>query len=574
MQFLAGTVETISSWFHGPRGVVLSASVALLGALVVFFVAGAVARRRAARQPLLTATSLALAVGAVLLGLVSAGLPETRGAVFHVEHQIVRVAAAVSVLVFSLAALGLVLPRILDLFERGSFNGFVAARHVRSKKSGFLTIISLLSILGVAISSFALCAVISIMGGFGADLKQKILNNSAQIRIQTSATGGFDRYEELLTAVRGIPGVVGATPIVGGEVMASSAMTTAGVILRGVDPKTIGTVIDVPKTMAASEVRLGGFEYLSDPLALRNLPENAPIGIGQSGEIYLRGGEGSEPLAGDDEDRGDVHPGIILGAELAKSLHVYVTDVLTLVSPMGDLGPSGILPRIRKFRVAGIFYSGMYEYDASHAFVTLDRAQEILDLGSSVTNLDLRVRDVEGVEGVTALVRETLARKSLARPGLEAVDWKEMNRNLFSALKLEKIATFVILSIAILVASFCIICTLLLMVTEKSKEIAILKAMGASDGAVLRLFLTEGMFIGGVGTAFGVTAGLVFMTGLQKFGVRLDPDVYYVDRLPVHVDHVDYLLIALCAFLITTLATLYPARAASRLRPVEGLRHE
>lgn len=569
MQALAGSVERLAHWFQGPKGLVLWAAVAALGAVTTFFVVGWVARRRGARQPKLTAATVALAVAAVGLGVVSGRLPEARAAVFHVEHQVVRVGAAITVLLFALATLGLVLPRTLDLFERGSFNNFVAARHVRSKKSGFLTIISLLSILGVAISSFALCAVISIMGGFGADLKQKILNNSAQIRVQTSATGGFDEHQAVLDRVRRIPGVIGATPVAGGEVMASSAMTTAGVILRGVDPKTIGSVIDIPAAMATSDVRLGGFEYLTDPLRLRNLPADAPIGIGQSGEIYLRGAEGSEPVATGDEGREDAYPGIVLGAELAKSLHVYVTDVLTLVSPMGDLGPSGILPRIRKFRVAGIFYSGMYEYDASHAFVALDRAQEILDMGTAVTSLDLRVHDVEGVERVTELVR-----RSVAESGLEVVDWKEMNRNLFSALKLEKVATFVILSIAILVASFCIICTLLLMVTEKSKEIAILKAMGASDGAVLRLFLTEGMFIGGVGTAFGVTAGLVFMTGLQKFGVRLDPDVYYVDRLPVHVDHVDYLLIAFCAFLITTLATLYPARAASRLRPVEGLRHE
>jgi lipoprotein-releasing system permease protein len=149
-----------------------------------------------------------------------------------------------------------------------------------------------------------------------------------------------------------------------------------------------------------------------------------------------------------------------------------------------------------------------------------------------------------------------------------------MNRGLFSALKLEKIATFVVLSIAILVASFCIICTLLLMVTEKSKEIAILKAMGSSDRSVLRLFMTEGMLIGGIGTIGGVITGYSLMQSLKRFGVRLDPEVYYIERLPVHVDELDYLLIALCAFVITTLATLYPAYAASRLRPVDGIRYE
>jgi lipoprotein-releasing system permease protein len=153
-------------------------------------------------------------------------------------------------------------------------------------------------------------------------------------------------------------------------------------------------------------------------------------------------------------------------------------------------------------------------------------------------------------------------------------DWKELNKNLFSALKLEKVATFIILSLAILVASFCIICTLLLMVTEKSKEIAILKAIGASDRGILRIFMVEGVMIGGIGTVFGVATGLAATLGLRWFGVRLDPDVYYVDRLPINVDAGDFALVALSALAITTLATLYPAFAASRLRPVDGIRYE
>jgi lipoprotein-releasing system permease protein len=160
------------------------------------------------------------------------------------------------------------------------------------------------------------------------------------------------------------------------------------------------------------------------------------------------------------------------------------------------------------------------------------------------------------------------------REGIRVRDWKEMNKNLFSALKLEKIATFIILSIAIAVASFCIICTLLLMVTEKSKEIAILKALGASDNSIMRIFMSEGVIIGSIGTVFGVVTGLILVLGLLWFGVRLDPEVYYVDRLPINVDPVDYTLVAISALLITTIATIYPAVAASRLRPVDGIRYE
>jgi lipoprotein-releasing system permease protein len=266
----------------------------------------------------------------------------------------------------------------------------------------------------------------------------------------------------------------------------------------------------------------------------------------------------------------DAYPGIVLGRELAKTLHVYVGDELTLVSPLGDLGPMGVLPKSRRFHVAAVFYSGMYEYDSSQAYVTLEVAQDFLDLQGRVTTLEVRVEDAERVGDV----RASLAAVIKDRADLRVRDWKESNRNLFSALQLEKIATFVILSLAILVASFCIICTLLLMVTEKSKEIAVMKALGASDQTILRIFMSEGMMIGGIGTLLGVVTGLSGALGLLWFGVRLDPDVYYIDRLPISVDPLDFLIVALSALLITTLATLYPALAASRLRPVDGIRYE
>ncbi len=265
----------------------------------------------------------------------------------------------------------------------------------------------------------------------------------------------------------------------------------------------------------------------------------------------------------------DAFPGIVIGRELAKSLHVYVGDELTLISPLGDLGPMGVLPRSRKFRVAAIFYSGMYEYDASHAYVKIEAAQDFFDLKQNVTGIEIKIDDAERVSEIRPAIEA-----KVARDDLRIRDWKELNKNLFSALKLEKIATFIILSLAILVASFCIICTLLLMVTEKSKEIAILKSLGASDNAILKIFMTEGVMIGGIGTIFGVTTGLAATLGLKWFGVRLDPDVYYVDKLPINVEWSDFTLVALAALLITTIATIYPAVAASRLRPVDGIRYE
>ncbi|HYQ41078.1 MAG TPA: ABC transporter permease [Polyangiaceae bacterium] len=548
--------------------------ITLIGAAVVIVVSivGLLVRRalrKGGRNLLRWITVVSFVLLAGLGGWVKR-LPEPRGASFILWHQVVRVGAALSGTAFVVCFMVLAVPWLMDRFEGRGFVAFVAARHVRAQKSGFLTVISLLSISGVGVSSFALCAVVSIMGGFGADLKHKILGNNAHVKIEAKRIGGFEHWRDLLDDVRLVKGVRAATPVAGGEAMASSSSNTAGVNLRGIDTVTIGTVIDL-----LQNIEVGKFAYLDDPKKLANLPADEPIGIGSGGEFYLKGPDVKPYLSRLDSDveeavvPADAYPGIVIGRELAKSLHVYVGDELTLISPLGDLGPMGVLPRSRKFRVAAIFYSGMYEYDASHAYVKLEAAQDFFDLKQNVTGIELRVNDAERVSEVRPAIEAKVANYEL-----RVRDWKELNKNLFSALKLEKIATFIILSLAILVASFCIICTLLLMVTEKSKEIAILKSLGASDNAILKIFMTEGVMIGGIGTIFGVTTGLAATLGLQWFGVRLDPDVYYVDKLPINVDGVEFLLVALSALLITTIATIYPAVAASRLRPVDGIRYE
>jgi len=497
-------------------------------------------------------------------------LPVLRGSAWSLRDTVIRGAAIVSAVFFVLALIAAALPWLLDRLENRSFVSFVGARHVRSQKSGFLTVISVLSICGVAISSCALSSVVSVMGGFSQDLKRKILGNNAQIVIDTTAQTPWGDYDEVLARVRAVPGVVAATPVAQGEVMVSSASNLAGVIVRGIDPDTIGGVIELPKN-----IEVGRFEYLKEPERLVRLPPDEVIGLGPGGEQYLKGAE--LPPLPDDIDPAvreaittrPVRPGLIIGRELAKTLHVYIGDEVTLVSPLGDLGPMGVMPRTRKFRIAAIFFSGMYEYDATHVYATLEEAEDYFALGGKVSAVDVKVDDADVADRLAPLVTA-----AIQRPDLRVRDWREMNRNLFSALKLERFATFIILSIAIMVASFCIICTLLLMVTEKGKEIAILKALGASDGAIQRTFMTEGVIIGGIGTVFGVVTGLAVCTGLKWFGLRLDPDVYYIDRLPINVDPVDFMTVAIAALTICTLATIYPAKAASSLRPVDGLRYE
>jgi len=505
---------------------------------------------------------------------------------FRLRDELIHFGALAAGVIFSFFVLAAALPIILDALERRSFTSFVGARHVRASKSGFLTVISVLSMAGVAVSSCALCSVTSIMGGFGHDLKRKILNNNAHIVVDVNRPGGFGNWDDKLSKVRAALDSAGggtATPVVGGEAMASSASNTAGALVRGIDPETIGTVIDLKQN-----IEVGKFEYFTAPDKLLELGPDEIIGRGPTGEPYFKGPDFRVDPAADPELKAflkkdeKVFPGVIIGRELAKSLHVLVGDEITLLSPMGELGPTGVMPRARRFRVAAIFYSGMYEYDATHAYIMLSDAQKFFSLNEDnvdrITQIDVRVPDPEKVQQVRPAVDAALAGAlpdaASKSAELRVRDWVEMNKNLFSALKLEKIATFIILSLAILVASFCIVCTLLLMVTEKGKEIAILKALGASDGAIMRIFMLEGVIIGAIGTIFGVCTALTMCGGLAYFGVRLDPEVYYIDRLPVNVNLSDYALVALSALLICTISTIYPAYAASKLRPVDGLRWE
>jgi lipoprotein-releasing system permease protein len=553
------------------------------GALVALGVLFILARARLTYRLGRYVRTVGLVLGA-FLGFVFAGLtmwtlrlPVLRGSMWSLKDTLVKAFAITTGVLFLLTLLLALLPWVLDRLEHGRFESFVSARHVRSQKSGFLTVISVLSICGVAVSACAQSSVVSVMGGFSQDLRRKILGNNAHIVIDTESQDTWSGSEEVIARVRAVPGVAAATPVISGEVMISSPSNLAGVIVRGVDPSSIGAVIEL-----VNNIEVGSFAYLEDSEKLRHLPPDEVIGMGPGGERYTKGTD-VLPLEGDDPDpllRLDPavkeaiatlppRPGLIVGRELAKTLHVYVGDEVTLVSPLGDPGPMGLMPRTRKFRIAAIFFSGMYEYDASYVYTLLDVAEDYFSAPGKISAIDVKVDDAERADRLTPLVME-----AVGRPDLRVRDWREINKNLFGALTLERFATFVILSVLTVVASFCIICTLLLMVTEKGKEIAILKALGASDGAILRTFMTEGIIIGAIGTAFGVATGLAMCTGLAWFGLRLDPDVYYIDRLPISVSAVDFVIVAVSAMTICTLATIYPAQAASKLRPVDGLRYE
>lgn len=495
-------------------------------------------------------------------------LPMLRGSAWSVKDAAVRAGALFSGLVLLWVGLSVVVPWIFDIVEKRAFSLFVAIRHVRSQKAGSLSLISVLSISGVAIASFVLCGATSVMGGFTADLKRKILGNNAHVVVDQTTLAPYEGGEELVERIRKAPHVVGASPVIYGEVMITSNSNLAGVVVRGIEPKTIGSVIDLPQN-----IEVGKLDYLASPDLLLHLPEKEIIGLGPGGEPYTKGPDSFvfeyDPITKEKLPPPPLRPGIIVGRELAKTLHVYVGDEVTLISPLGDLGPMGVMPKTKRFRVAAVFFSGMYEYDASHVYTTLESAREYFGMPGKVSAIDVKLDDPELDNFDLAAFEQVVA-----RPELRVRDWRGINKNLFSALKVEKLVVFLVLTLMTLVASFCIICTLLLLVTEKTKDIAVLKALGASDGMILRTFILEGVVVGILGTFLGVSSATASFKGLEWFGVRLDPDVYYIDRLPVAVNPSDFLLVAISATVICTLATVYPALAASSIRPVDGLRFE
>ncbi len=441
------------------------------------------------------------------------------------------------------------------------------------RKRPATVVMTAISIAGVSVGVWALTVVLSVMSGFEGDLKAKIVGtNSHALLLKYSSD--FNEWKTVVPKVAAVPGVVGASPFILNEVILSHGQTVTGAELKGFDPSTVAGVSDLPKQVIAGELN-----WVSDPSLIPLTPVKPHSDTALGGQEYdqyledtLRRREQhpeESPSHNVDPEALRSLPGICIGKEMSHTMRAWVGDVMNVVNPLGEMGPTGPVPRSRAFRVACILYSGMYEYDSKFAYIGIPEAQKFFRLGDNVTGLELKFRDVDAAR---AEGREVV--KALGGFPYRAKDWAEMNRNLFSALKLEKLAMAIILTFIVLVACFNILSTLIMLVLEKTKEISILKSMGARDASVMKIFVLEGLAIGSIGTAMGLLLGLASCSFIERYGLQLDPDVYYISNLPVNADPAQFVVVAAISLALSYLATLYPATKASRLSPVDGLREE
>lgn len=406
------------------------------------------------------------------------------------------------------------------------FEWFVGMRYLRAKhKHGFISLISLISVAGITVGVIALIVVLAVYSGFTTGLRDQILGVNSHIIVQRFG-GVIHNYQLERDRILTVKNVTGATPYLYTQTLLSGAHGGSGVVLRGIDPATAAMVVGLGKQMIS-----GSIQDL-------------------------------------DQDAASRVPNIILGKNLAGNLRVGQGDKLRLISPSGPLTPMGVIPKITTCRVSGIFETGMYEYDSTLAYMALTNVQTFLGVGDIAHGIEVKVKEkyLDRADEIAAQITKKLGH------GFIAKDWMRMNSNLFAAFKLEKIGMFIAMTLIILVAALNIISALIMVVMEKSKDIAILKSMGASSSSIMGIFFLQGTVIAFAGTALGVVGGLGLCELLSRYQfIELPSNVYPMTTLPIRVLPMDVTIVAVSSIVITLLATLYPSWKAASVQPAEVL---
>lgn len=408
-------------------------------------------------------------------------------------------------------------------------DNLIAMRYIRSRKrNSILSFLSITSIIGLMLGTATLILVVSVMTGFTNNLKEKMMGTNSDIVITDYSGVTVLKYEELIKDVLKVKGVKAASPFVNAQAVTMRDDGVSGIIIKGID-------VDREKQVSkiASFIIFGSYDQLKEKT---------------EGEPY----------------------GILLGKELAFAMSAAVGDVITLISPQPTRGPFGVNPKMRKFIVKGIFDTGVYEYNTTLAYMNLEAAQEFMGFkNNGVTGVQVALQSGYDSVAMTRTIDKQIANKYWTR------DWLSMNKSLFSALELEKYAMFIVLTLIIIVASFSIVSMIAITVKDKQKDIAILRAYGASPSFIRSIFIRQGMLVGIVGTMLGNIIAFLISLLLTKYKIiTLPEDIYFMDRLPINIDYSVYLIVSLCAVIITFFASLYPSNQSAKLNIVESIRQD
>jgi lipoprotein-releasing system permease protein len=456
------------------------------------------------------------------------------------------------------------------------FELFVATRYLRAKRrQAFIGVITGISVLGVAAGVASLIVALAINNGFRQDLQARLLGSTAHISLLRVQSDGIREWRPLLEKLSKQPHVVAAAPAIYEQVLISRGPRARGAVLKGMLPQYERKVSDLLKT-----VTLGSAAVLEESPAAAGDPRVVPearvvpgLRPGPDGAEPRPHADTSQAQSPDDlagvQQRVAAMPPIILGKDLAEEIGATVGSVVLVTSPQGELTPFGMVPKYIRFHVAGIFNSGFFDYDSSWAFIRLSDAQELFGLGDVISVIQFKLDDIYLAGDLARALEQA------AGHGFMATSWMEQNKPLFRALRLERVVTFITIGLIVFVAALNILISLIMMVMEKTKDIAVLMSLGTKKAQIRRVFIAQGVLIGVIGTAIGLVLGYVISwAGGHYHFISLSPEVYSIDYVPFAPRLIDGLIVALVSIGISLVATIYPSWSAARILPAEALRYE